>query len=53
MTIDEAFEEWLDGPSPTKDPRRNWFGPEDTHKLKWAFAFGWLLGQEELEKVIK
>lgn len=50
MTIDEAFEDWLDGPSPTKDPRRNWCKQEDMVKLKWAFTFGWLLGQEDLEK---
>ena len=50
MTIDEAFEDWLDGPSPTRDPRRNWCKEEDMGKLKWAFTFGWLLGQEDLEK---
>lgn len=53
MSIDEAFEDWLDGPSPTKDPRRNWVSPDELGKLKWAFTFGWLLGQEQLEKELK
>lgn len=53
MTIEEAFEEWLDGPSPAKDPRRDWVNPDDLGKLKWAFTFGWLLGQEQLEKELK
>lgn len=50
MTLDEAFEDWLDGPSPTKEPRRNWHDASELGKLKWAFTFGWLLGQEQLTK---
>lgn len=50
MGIDEAFDDWLDGPSPTRNPRRDWVAPEDLGKLKWAFTFGWLLGQEQQEK---
>jgi hypothetical protein len=53
MGIDEAFQDWLDGPAPTRDPRRNWVAPEDVEKLKWAFTFGWILGQEQLEKGVK
>jgi hypothetical protein len=50
MGIDEAFEDWLDGPSPTKEPRRKWIDPEDMGKVKWGFTFGWLLGQEQSVK---
>jgi len=50
MTLDEAFNDWLDGPSPTKEPRRVWQEESDLGKLKWAFTFGWLLGQEQLMK---
>jgi hypothetical protein len=50
MDIDEAFEDWLDGPAPPRHPRRSWVAPEDVEKLRWAFTFGWLLGQEQLEK---
>jgi hypothetical protein len=53
VSIDEAFEDWLDGPSPTKDPRRDWVSPDELGKLKWAFTFGWLLGQGQLEKGLK
>ena len=50
MTIDEAFEDWLDGPSPTREPRRKWINPEDREKVKWGFTFGGLLGQEQAVK---
>jgi hypothetical protein len=50
MGIDEAFEDWLDGPSPTKEPRRKWINPEDLGNVKWGFTFGWLLGQEQALK---
>ena len=50
MTLDEAFDEWLDGPSPTKEPRRGWHDASELGKLRWAFTFGWLLGQEQLMK---
>ena len=50
MGIDEAFEDWLDGPSPTKEPRRKWINPEDLGKVRWGFTFGWLIGQEQALK---
>lgn len=50
MGIDEAFEDWLDGPSPSKEPRRKWINPEDLGKVKWGFTFGWLIGQEQALK---
>lgn len=53
MGIDEAFDDWLDGPSPAKEPRRTWVTPEDVGKLKWAFTFGWLLALDYKEKEVE
>jgi hypothetical protein len=49
VTIDEAFEEWLDGPIDGQESRRQFAERLDMSlaDLRWAFGAGWIRGQEQ------
>lgn len=53
MTIDGAFDDWLDGLTPTNSVRRECVDPKDINKLRWAFTFGWLLALDHKEKEVE
>lgn len=53
MTIDGAFDDWLDGLTPTNSVRRECVDPKDIIKLRWAFTFGWLLALDHKEKEVE
>lgn len=49
MTVDEAFEEWLDEPMDGPESRRQFAESLDMRlaDLRWAFVGGWLMGQRQ------
>lgn len=55
VTLDEAFEDWLDEMMTGNQTRREFAKDKDIKlfDLEWAFMTGWIRGQRQLKEEFK